>query len=860
MESHLLLSAVRVDLMRQQVERDGTSRGLTSMESALLRYLAARAGETVSREELLQDVWAYQPGTLTRAVDFTVHRLRRKIEANPSDPDHLQTVHGSGYRLILPAGSRTSGDSNLPPDESPFFGRQGTLHQVEQALSEKSRLITLHGPGGAGKTRLALRVAADVRERYPGGVWLVELASARSVGALIYAVAAALTLPLSSTTVEAQRAELARHIRRRGPTLLVLDNVESVVDEGAPLVGRLLSEAPSLTVLVTSRQRLGIAGERPVSVAALDLAAGVSLFAARAAAVCPGFQLRPSERRVIAEIVECLDGLPLAIELAAGRAALLSPSQIRDRLPSRFSMLTGPAGGLQSVIEGSWSLLSAWEQAALGQLSVFRGGFTVAAAEHVLSLPHDALLVIDALQGLIDKSLLLRRPRRPSEPQRFSLGESIRLFAEARLQEQDASSEAYARHRAFYLRRWRAPERAASVTSRARREALAADLDNLIAIWRRALPGEPSAAVKAIQAMLPLFLSRGPSRALLKLLDQAVEASPGARLRAEALHARGSVRLLLGQLQDALADLDAALSLNPATADHLQMEVMTDRGLCLDRLGRVVEAESVYAAALAGFQALGSVAGIARVEGYMGTCRFHQGDVEGARVLLERSIAGAQATGQHVLAASMEANLGSVRFKQEQLSEAEHHYRRALAFFKSEGDIHREGMGRILLGMACILQDRLDEAERYLEEGVALQERIGAQREAGIGLGWLATMYHLRGDHPEADEGYAAAVELLSASGDTHHQTFIYSTWSMLCSSGGRSARASDCLAQAELLGDVSSLPSHARTISLARLFLDAGRLSPSASRAPLLERLSQIPVVSELRPFWSVLRRQLSR
>jgi len=854
----LSLTAARIDLERQQVERDGAVRSLTSMEVALLRYLAARPGETVSRDTLLAEVWSYKPGTVTRAVDFTVHRLRRKIEADPSEPDHLITVHGEGYRLALPAGVAGAA-GNLPPEGNRFVGRSDVLAYLQRALHDGSRLLTLHGPGGAGKTRLALRLAGLSGEAFPGGVWLVELASARSAAAVVYAIAAALSVPLTATTLDAQRGEVSQHLRSRGATLLILDNFEQVVDHGAPIVAKVLADAPGVSAVVTSRQRLGLPGERPVSVEALEASAGVELFADRAASVCPGFELSPTDRRVVADIVARLDGSPLAIELAAGRAAVLSPAEIRDRLPRRFALLRGPRGGLSSVIEGSWALLSGWEREALAQLSVFRGGFTMVAAEAVLSLPDDGPAAVDAVQALLDKSLVLRRPRQGRAPQRFSLGESIRLFASARLAESGDKAAARARHRAWYLGRW--PSRPVGAASAAERAALAAELDNLIAIWRRALPESPAAAVAALQALRPLFLARGPSRALLELLDQAIDAAPDPALQAEAHFARGGVRLVLGQLQGALDDMDAALArLSDESPPALRGAILTERALALDRLGR--EAEPVYQEARAVFATAGDRAGMARVDGYMGSCRFGQGDTEGARTLMLRALASARATGQLAFAGAMEANLGSVEFKRERLEDAERHYRRGLAVFQAEGDTRREGMARILLGLACVLQGRLDEAEAHLEEGVALQERIGAQRGYGIALGWLGMMHHLRGDHAEAEEVYAASAEALSASGDTHHQTFVCATRSILCASTGALAAAAEHLAHAELIGADSPLPAHARGIALARLFLDAARLGDGdrSGRDGVASALDALPPVAELQPFWGVLRQRLAQ
>ncbi len=222
----LELSGIVVDLARREVRRDGETLGLTAMEVALLRYLAARAGEVVTQASLLEDVWGYHPDVETRAVANAVKRLRVKIERDPKEPAHLLTAFGVGYRLELGAG---------PPLEAgdAFVGRAGELAALAEALQGGAGLTTLTGPGGAGKTRLARRFA----DRAGRPVCFCELAEARTGEDALRLVAGALGVPLDAAG--AARAErVGRALAGRGPLLLVLDNVEQVLAPAAALVER----------------------------------------------------------------------------------------------------------------------------------------------------------------------------------------------------------------------------------------------------------------------------------------------------------------------------------------------------------------------------------------------------------------------------------------------------------------------------------------------------------------------------------------------------------------------------------------------------------------------------------------------
>ena len=302
---------------------------------------------------------------------------------------------------------------HLPAERDAFVGRGPDLQAIARQFDAGTRLVTLSGPGGTGKTRLAVRYGHAWLGDWPGGVWFCDLSEASTLDGIHHAASSALGVRLGAGDAAAQLAEA---FACRGRCLVVLDNFEQLVEHAADTIGRWLDGAPEAAFLVTSRDRLNLAGEvvQPVEPLPLDGPA-IDLFVLRARTQRPDFALDEVQRAVIAEVTSLLDGLPLAIELAAARIAVLSPAQLLLRLRDRFKVLTGRSGAgrqatLRAAIDWSWNLLTAWEQSALEQCSVFEGGFTIAAAEAVVDLAPwpSSPPVIDAVQALVDKSLLRR--------------------------------------------------------------------------------------------------------------------------------------------------------------------------------------------------------------------------------------------------------------------------------------------------------------------------------------------------------------------------------------------------------------------------------------------------------------------
>lgn len=357
----------------------------------------------------------------------------------------------------------------LPAEVTSFVGRRHEAAEVKRLLSV-SRLVTLTGVGGVGKTRLALRVAEDARRAFPDGVWLVELAALADPGLLAQSIGEALELRDHSSrpAVEA----LVEHLRDK-QALILLDNCEQLIDACALLIGRLLREAPGLRVLATSRQALGTAGEQTLAVptlalpdatgprlstAALAQCDAVRLFVERAGAILPGFAVTETNRDAVERVCRRLDGIPLGIELAAVRLRALSVQQLLDRLDDRFQLLTTGARAvlprhrtLRALVDWSYDLCTEKEQLLWARVSVFAGSLDLEAAEAVCG--GDGIRreeVLDLVAGLVDKSVLIREEH--AEAVRYRMLDTLRYYGRERLAAAGEEPLRLCHHRDYYQR------------------------------------------------------------------------------------------------------------------------------------------------------------------------------------------------------------------------------------------------------------------------------------------------------------------------------------------------------------------------------------------------------------------------
>jgi predicted ATPase len=385
----------------------------------------------------------------------------RRLRDLPSAVGVFQ-VRAAGLRIEFPPlRALDASPGNLRPATSSFIGRESELDEVQAAV-KAHRLMTLTGVGGVGKTRLATEVAARLGDGFPDGVWFFELAAVTDPASVPDAVAAVLGITQQPGMSVSDSVAAALEGRLR---LLVFDNCEHVVDSVADLVEAILAASATVTILATSREGLGVSDEQLWRVPSLDVTSGtesaaVNLFVDRAHSVVSDFSLtRPGEADAVVEICRRLDGIPLAIELAASRMAAMTAGEVRDRLDQRFRLLVGSRRGLsrhqtlRHAVAWSYDLLAEPEKALLDRCSVFAGGFDLQSACAVMGSPDapDDFAVLDLLDALVRKSLLVAD--RSLGRTRFSMLETIRQFAEEQLVARGEASKIRAAHSRYFAAR-----------------------------------------------------------------------------------------------------------------------------------------------------------------------------------------------------------------------------------------------------------------------------------------------------------------------------------------------------------------------------------------------------------------------
>ena len=430
---------VRMGLATGEAElRDGDYFG------AVLNRAARVMGAGHGGQVLLDDTTA----GLCSSIDLIALGKRRLRDI--AKPVEVSQVRASGLRTDFPPlKTLDATPGNLRPPTTSFIGRESDLAEVDEAL-KAHRLVTLTGVGGVGKTRLATEVARRSAPNFPDGVWVFELAAVTDPASVPDAVAAVLgiTQQPAKTVGESVAAALEGRVR-----LMVFDNCEHVLDATADLVDAILARSATVTILATSREGLGLASEQMWPVSSLDVVAGtgsaaVELFVERSRAIAPGFSMT-DEADAVVEICRRLDGIPLAIELAASRMASMTAREVRDRLDDRFRLLVGSRRGLERhhtlrhTVAWSYDLLDDAEKDLLVRCSVFAGGFDLESACAVAGFDDD-YAVLDLLDALVRKSLLVAD--RSAQRTRFSMLETIRQFAEERLIARGLAEDVHAAH------------------------------------------------------------------------------------------------------------------------------------------------------------------------------------------------------------------------------------------------------------------------------------------------------------------------------------------------------------------------------------------------------------------------------
>lgn len=703
----------RVDLAGERVLR-GDPEPLTAVEAALLRRLVRAEGRTVAREDLLRDVWGVGPSVQTRALDTAVRRLRAKIEPDRRRPMHLLTAHGIGYRFVPAPAPDPPPHALGPAPDGPLFGREAACAAVERA----GRWVTLVGPGGVGKSRLARACAERLLTRFrPGGAWLCDLSMCDDAGAAATAVARALGLPGSGSG-------LADALAARGPTLLVLDDIDRVAPALGPLVAGWLAAAPGLSIIATGRRATGHPAEATCAPGPLEAGDAAALFRHRAGLDDPA----------IAPLVALLDHLPLAIALAADRARLLPPAALLDRLrdpADHVALLSRPGddrreGAVDRVLAGSWALLDPVQRRVAARCSVFRGPFTAEDAERVCGEP----ATLDALHGLVASSIVRR-----IEPGRLALFETIRCWLALRLEGDDAERTG-ARHRRWCVALAEAFA-VAPMAERARRfAATAAARHDLRAAFADPGLGASERAALAV-AISAVFARTGPFVVARDAVRLDADLDPIWAARLACARARHGVR------QGSPAEGFAALA--PSLRDAEALPVAVRAGVMLDaaRCAPSAERSAALAEAADGlFAAAGDPVGQAAARMVRSRIAYREGRPDLAMGYALRATDTYRRAGIDDLLAPALANLALTFTRQSSWPEARRCADEARRVAGRIGDPATEAIAVAVEGYISLHQQDFDAAAAHLGDAVRRQRALalrGVARQNQL-LGGLATV------------------------------------------------------------------------------------------------------------------------
>jgi len=832
-----------LDAERYELRRCGEPVTLEPRVLELLVHLLRYRDRVVTKDELLEEVWEGRfvtESVLTRAVA----EARKALGA----ATWIKTVYGRGYvfagevqelprrevgeeqheaaeerpTAASPTGSPPIGSPPLPVPLTALVGREEELATLLELLRGR-RLVTLTGPGGCGKTRLALEVGA----RVAGGlaeerreVLFVPLAETHEVEAVPGTVARLLGLP---ERPDRPRLEgLVGYLRGRR-ALLILDNFEQILG-AAPFVTDLLRSCPDLTVLVTSRSVLGVEGEQEQPVAPLSVAAAadvgdsgsdlaqipaVALFLDRARAARPDFDPTGRELEEITHICRSLDGLPLALVLAAPLVKLFSPAELRRRLGERLDLLVSDSSdrparhrSLEATLSWSYDLLDESERAFFRRLSVFSGGVVPQAAAEVADVSEPEAL--RHLRSLVDRSLVLRRSMRASDPageSRFELLETTRELARRRLRQTGEETAAVEAH-ALWLRRLveeAEPALAGALADGDQGRWLArfdAEYDNLVAaVEGAAAVGRVEDALAIATASWRYASARGLYREahdrLRKLLENPAAAGVDARLRARALTALGGLAHLLCELQESGIRLEEARALWEEVGDRRGVaDVLNHLGWVKAQLGELDRATELSRRALELHRELDDLRGQGVAWNNLAWVAQYGGDWQRAAELFERSfdtrhacgddrgaafarILRAQALvfldrlpeareaqreaaeeaerlGDRPLEAFVLLVAGLLALRQERLEKAEDLLRRSVVVWREVGQLAGVSWALACLGEACLAGERLEQAREALEESIRVAREIGAAWDLAQALRHRAELARREGADKEA--------------------------------------------------------------------------------------------------------------
>ena len=631
---------------------------------------------------------------------------------------------------------------NLPAQPTPFLGRERELAEVIELLRrDDTRLLTLTGPGGIGKTRLAIQAASELAHTYPGGAWLVGLASVTDPDLVIVEVARVIEAreAADGAVVDAIAARLSR-----GRTLIVLDNVEQLLPDAAAPIAQLSAAAASLELIVTTRQRLHVTAEREFALATLGEDAAVELFVDRARASRGDFALSDqAQRDTVAALCARLDGLPLAIELAASRTRILDPATILRRLDDRFALLTGGARDLparqqtlRATIDWSYELLSAADRQLFARLSVFASGWTIEAAEEVCHDTDESPDVLTGLESLEQNSLIQRQVS--DGRTRFALLETVREYAAELLEASGDRDEISTRHAEHFISEAQlAYSEIRGTHPGAWFERLEPELGNFrLAVHSSLAQGRLSLALRLMAALMATLEVGGYwQEARAVGLDDVLARSEDVHTpeRAEVLVAAGSLLTIHGHSASAQSLLEQAVDLALEIGDRRTFAMAMSR---------------------------------------LTWAHVEQGhDNDGSAALGEEAVSVARTLGDPWLIAETVSDLASVYGSQGYSPRAIALWEEGLRLRRSITYLPGVAMSLNNLGWQALLAQDYPTAVKYLEESLELARNYSMRTEVIMAQGNLALANLFSGEPERADRLLLENLHLCRESGNRRNGT-----------------------------------------------------------------------------------------
>lgn len=712
--------------------------------------------------------------------DHGQHRLK-----DLAQPERLfQLVVPGLVDVFPPLRTLDAFPNNLPRQLTSFIGRDREMEDVKR-LIRSSALLTLTGLGGSGKTRLALQVAADLVEAFPDGVWLVGLEALADPALIPPAIAG--TLGVREEIGRSILDTLVDYLRPRS-VLLLLDNCEHVVEACARVADTLLRACPNLRILATSQERLGVSGEvaypvqplampdpaQPATPEQLMHYAAAQLFVERARLGQPRFALTDDNAAAVAQVVHRLDGIPLALELAAARVKVLSVDQIAARLEDRFRLLTG--GGrmevarhqtLRAVLDWSYSLLMEEERKILRLLSVFAGGFTLEAAEAICAQRPADVDVLDLLSRLVEKSLVVFDDAGP-EP-RYRLLETVRLYGAELLRAEGEEAAARGRHRDWYLQLAEQAEPALSgPEQKVWLDRLEAEHDNFRATlaWSRSEADGVEAGLRLAGALAPFWDIRGYWREGREwqeaMLAKAGEVDSPARVKV--LNAAANFALFQGDHEQSVQFGEASLALSRKLGDRQGTATcLTILGFEACRIENYTRAREYGNESLQLNRELGDSVGAAGALAVLGLVERGEGNAERAMQLLEESLRQLRAMGDQVRTSVVLLNLGLVHRDRGDYGRAQRMFEEALGLFQTLGDRWGTAFAQSNLGIVAWNMGEFAQAAELFRQSLVLRKALGEKRGISTSITGLGVVAIRQGQARRAAVLLGAAEALREA-------------------------------------------------------------------------------------------------